>query len=299
MGLIGDIVRFWDRHEPFPRYTRFTHALPDFPLPVKAALPEPLPQVAILTPCKDAADDLGRYFSLVDALDYPRDRLHLRLLEGDFGDDTFVVAGAMLAERKGRYASTDLIKLDLHSGVDRQARKAAGVQRRRRAAIAACRNRLLKAGMETGAKWLLFIDVDMAEIPPGTLKDALVWDAPILMANCLKHEGGAIFDLNGFRYTRKVSDRQAARYVQDGLYQPPGGYFRHYPSPKSSNEIEPMHSVGGTFLLIRRDVITAGADFPEVPYQLHIETEGFALKAADLGFGAFMPPRLVVRHGPR
>jgi GT2 family glycosyltransferase len=86
--------------------------------------------------------------------------------------------------------------------------------------------------------------------------------------------------------------------VRDGIYQPPGGYFRHYPEPDSLAEIEPLHSVGGTFLLIRRDVIEAGADFPQEPYQLHLETEGFALKAADLGFGAFMPPRLVVRHGP-
>ena len=46
------------------------------------------------------------------------------------------------------------------------------------------------------------------------------------------------------------------------------------------------------------DRIEAGADFPEEPYQLHLETEGLALKAADLGFGAFMLPDLIVRHGP-
>ena len=55
---------------------------------------------------------------------------------------------------------------------------------------------------------------------------------------------------------------------------------------------------GGTFLLIRRDVIAAGADFPETPYQLHIETEALALKAADFGFGSFMDADLIVRHGP-
>lgn len=291
-------ARAWRRLDPRPRYTRFTHSLPRFDLPVRGELPDPLPEVAILTPCRDAEGDLRHYFALIDALDYPRDRLHLRLLEGDSVDDTHRVAAAELAERAAALASTGLIKLDLNARVRRDGRHAPGVQRARRAAIAACRNRLLHAGMETAAAWFLFIDVDMAEIPPVTLNEAISWNAPILMANCLHHKGDTIFDLNGFRYTRPVSDRQAARYVRDGLYQPPSGYFRHYPSPKSPNEIEQLHAVGGTFLLIRRDVITAGADFPEAPYQLHIETEGFALKAADLGFGAFMPPRLIVRHGP-
>ncbi len=75
------------------------------------------------------------------------------------------------------------------------------------------------------------------------------------------------------------------------------GFFRHYPAPDSPHEIEPLHSVGGTFLLVRRDVVEAGAVFPEEPYQLHIETEGFALMASDLGFGSFMLPQLHVRHG--
>ena len=64
------------------------------------------------------------------------------------------------------------------------------------------------------------------------------------------------------------------------------------------DDVEQLDSVGGTFLLIRRDVIEAGVDFPEEPYQLHIETEGFALKASAAGFGSFMLPKLIVRHGP-
>ena len=295
--MFGALSRFWDRHEPWPKFTQFTHALPEFALPRKGPPPDPLPKVAILTPCRDAESDLARYFGLVDALDYPRDRVHLRLLAGDSRDETFAVAEALLAEREGRFASTDLIKLDLQTDISRVERKEVSLQRKRRGAIAVCRNRLLKAGLESGAEWFLFVDVDMAVVPPETLVEAMRWNAPILMANCLKHAGAGIFDLNAFRYTRPISDRHAARYVSDGIYQPPGGYFRHYPSPNSPHEIEPLHSVGGTFLLIRRDVVVAGADFPEEPYQMHIETEGFALSAAELGFGAFMPPHLIVRHG--
>ncbi len=302
MGLLKDLhtawARFVDEREKSPRRTMFTHALPVFPLPVRKPLPKDLPEVAIVTPCKNAACDLDTYFALIDALEYPKGKLHLRLLEGDSGDDTYALAEAMLAERERSLASTGLIKLDLKVDLGRGGRSRIGVQRSRRSAIAACRNRLLRAALETPAKFFLFIDVDMAMIPPDTLKRALEWNSPILMANCLTHDGARVFDRNAFFYTRPVSDRSARRYVRDGIYQPPGGFFRHYPEPDSPHEIEPLHSVGGTFLLIRRDVIEAGADFPEQPYQLHLETEGFALKAADLGFGAFMPPGLIVWHGP-
>jgi glycosyltransferase involved in cell wall biosynthesis len=302
MGLLKDLHTAWarlvDGREASPRHTVFTHSLPVFPLPGRGPLPADLPEVAIVTPCKNAARDLETYFALVDALDYPKDKLHLRMLEGDSTDDTFSQAQAMLDQRNGRYASTELIKLDLNVDLGAGGRSRISVQRSRRSAIAACRNRLLRAAMETRCAFVLFIDVDMAVIPPDTLKRALEWNAPILMANCLTHDGARVFDRNAFFYTRPVSDRSARRYVRDGIYQPPGGFFRHYPEPDSPHEIEPLHAVGGTFLLIRRDVVAAGADFPEEPYQLHLETEGFALKAADLGFGSFMPPRLVVRHGP-
>ena len=157
--------------------------------------------------------------------------------------------------------------------------------------------RLLDAALETPSEYFLFIDVDMVAIAPDSLKKALVFGAPILAANCLLEETRAVFDLNSFRYTWPVSDRSARRYVKDGIYQPPKGYFRQYCDFSQGNDVEPLHSVGGTFLLIRRDVVEAGADFPEQPFHLHIETEGFALKAAELGFGSFVAPQLFVYHG--
>jgi glycosyltransferase involved in cell wall biosynthesis len=299
MGIVKDIRLGWlkltDICQPFKRYTRFSHQLRDFPLPHPAPLPDPLPRVAVLTPCRNLADDLAQYFGLVDALDYPRDRLHLIVLEGDSTDDTRQMAEAMLAERDD-YAGADLLRFDtgFHPGEGRRSR--AEIQRDRRGAIAACRNRLMQAALQTDADYFLFIDVDMAEIPPDALRRALEFAAPVLMANCLLQNTTAVFDLNAFRYTRPVSDRMAARYVKGDIYQPPKGYFRDYCKFADGNQVEPLHSVGGTFLLIRRDVAEAGVDFPETPYQLHIETEGFALKAAEAGFGSFVAPQIKVYH---
>lgn len=302
MGLWGDIAEAWARYsdarEKCPSHTLFTHDLPEFPLPRRVGLPDPLPEVVIATPCKNAAPYLDTFFALVDTLDYPKDRLHLHVLEGDSTDDTFDRARKALAARKARYAGTRLLKLDLGFDAGEGNRARWEIQLQRRAAIAKCRNALLAAALETGAGYVLFIDIDMAVIPPHALKEALAYAAPVLVANCLEFDRDKIFDRNSFRYTRRVSDRSARRYVKGGLYQPPRGYFRHYPDFRAPEEIEPLHCVGGTFLLIRRDVVEAGADFPEAPYQLHIETEAFGLKAADLGFGAFMLPGLIVRHGP-
>lgn len=300
MGILRDLhagwARFADARQRAPSFTMFPRELPEFPLPKRASLPDPPPEVAILTPCKNAEADLPRYAALIGGLDYPKDRLHWIMLEGDSTDGTGAAAGALL--KAPGYASARLLRHDIGLDLGAGPRTRVGVQRARRAGIAACRNRLLKAGMQTGAAYLLFVDVDMAEIAPDALRRALEWQAPILVANCLRHEGDRIFDRNSFRYTAPVSDRSARRFVRDGIYQPPTGFFRHYPAPNAPEPIAPLSCVGGTFLLIRRDVIAAGADFPETPYHLHIETEGFALKAADLGFGSFMAPGLIVRHGP-
>jgi mannan polymerase complexes MNN9 subunit len=302
VGLVRDIktawVRLTERFETRPGHSVFTHPLPDFPLPRRVGLPEDLPHVAIATPCKESGAFLDTYFGLVDALDYPKDKLHLLMLEGDSTDDTYEQADRNLTARRHLYAGTRLIKLDLGLDLARSKRGRVNVQRERRAAIAACRNELLRAAMETPAQYVLFLDSDMAVVPPLALKQALAYAAPIMVANCLVFGDDRIFDRNNFRYTRPVSDRAAKYFVNGGIYQPPGGYHRHYPEPFTGTEVELLHAVGGTFLLIRRDVIEAGADFPEEPYQLHIETEGFALKAADLGFGSFMLPGLIVRHGP-
>jgi len=286
-----------DRLDPFKRYTRFTHELKSFPLPVPMPLPDPLPVVAILTPCRDAEGYLETYFALVDALDYPKDRIHLRLLEGDSRDATRDLAASLIAARQDAYASVKLIKLDLGLDLGPGRRSRPEVQLHRRSGIAACRNALLRDGLETNSDWFLCLDIDLVGLPADTLRRAIEFNGPILMANCLLEGTTAVFDLNAFRYTHPVTDRMAGRFVTGGLYQPPKGYFRHYPAATASNVLEPLHSVGGTCLLIRRDVIEAGVDFPEHPYQLHIETEGFALKAAELGFGAFSAPGLHVFHG--
>lgn len=283
-----------DVMEPAKRYTQFGLDLKTFPVPGRGPVPDPLPSVALLTPCKNSAADLPHYVKLIDALDYPKDRLHLRVLEGDSTDNTVGLIDTFLPKLGLASAERLTLPLGVDGGPGRRSRP--DFQRQRRSALAKCRNALLRAALETDAEVFVFIDVDMAEIPPETLREALRFPVPVLMANCLLQGTEAVFDLNSFRYTRAVTDQMARRFVKGGIYQPPKGYFRHYTDRSPGHLLEPLHSVGGTFLMLRREVAEAGVVFPEDPYHIHIETEGFALMAAEAGFGSFCAPQLVVYH---
>lgn len=278
-------------------HTDFSHTLPWFKPPERRELPDELPEVMVATSCKDANEHLERYFRLVGQFDYPASKVHLCILEGDSSDNSRETTMRLLAANKDRFASTELIEFDLKPSIDpAKKRWDPSIQRVRRSTIAKCRNRLLDAFMHSTASHILFVDADMEEIDPGALKQILEFDAPIAIANCLRADSGEIYDMNTFRYLNSPTKDDAADYVLDGIYQPPIGYNREYPDPHSANSIEQVHCVGATFLLIRRDVIEAGVNFPAEPYQLHIESEGLALKAADYGFGSFVLPHLIVRH---
>lgn len=298
MGWRKDLWVAWckcrDIAQPRKRYSQFALPLREFPVPEQGPAPDPLPQVAILTPCKNSEQDLPHFFGLIDALDYPKELLHLRVLEGDSTDRSVALIDKHLPELALASAERLTLDLGLDAGSGRRSRPE--FQRLRRSALAKCRNALLRAAIETDAKVFVFIDVDMAEIPPATLREALRFPVPILMANCLLQGTEAVFDLNSFRYTRPVTDQMARRFVRGGIYQPPKGYFRDYTDRSPGHLLEPLHSVGGTFLAIRREVADAGVVFPEEPYHIHIETEGFSLMAAEAGFGSFCAPQLVVYH---
>ncbi len=273
-------------------YELFGLPLPDMARPAKVEPREPV--IAVLTPVKNASAHLDRFFGLIDALDYPKTKLHLILLEGDSTDDTMAQLEAWRDKIGEAYHGFDILKEDFGYQLPGH-RHADEVQKKRRSILAACRNQLLAAGLEVGAEKFLFVDVDLCEIPPDAISQMLHFNAPILAANCLQETSDALFDLNIFCYARRPSDAEMEPHMHDGLYQPPKGFPRIYPN-RMRHVVEQVHCVGGTFLMIDPKVVTAGVVFPEIPYRCHLETEGFSLMALDKGFGAFVLPKLIVRH---
>ena len=70
------------------------------------------PTVLVLTPVKQAARHLERYFEALAKLDHPADRLSLGLLEGDSTDGTYELLERRLPELRDSYRRVTLAKWD-------------------------------------------------------------------------------------------------------------------------------------------------------------------------------------------
>lgn len=254
-----------------------------------------LPRVEISTPLKNATRFLPRYAELIEALDYPGDRISVGLLVSD-SDDGTLEAAQQLAERwRGKFSGVTVQSEDFGYRLDSRKRGQPRHQMRRRSILARCRNAL--ACLAVGrADYSLLVDVDLLDVPPEALRAALSARRPVVAANCV-NEVGEVFDANAFLLTIGLSFRVLYKFgARKGLLQPPWGFERWYLTDLTCFNIVPLDCVGGTFLLVDNAVFRAGVVFPETPYKFHIETEGFAIMARDHGFESSGLPNLKVVH---
>jgi len=246
------------------------------------------PRVLILTPIKNAARHLPRYVKLIEALDWPGDRLSVGLIEGDSTDDTVAVADALLQRLRERTRRAQLFRrsfgFSMPPGVPRWA---PAFQKMRRGVLARARNHLLFHALDD-EDWVLWIDVDVIEYPTDVLRRLLATGFDVVTPNCVKVRGGPTFDLNNWADQGKVtlSDRRGT------------GAMR-------------LDAVGGTMLLVRADLHRDGLVFPAFPYGVasphartthpvwgkgELETEGLGVMAADMGVQCWGLPDLEIIH---
>jgi hypothetical protein len=76
-------------------------------------------------------------------------------------------------------------------------------------------------------------------------------------------------------------------------------FGRLYLSDQRYRDVVPLHSVGGTMLLVDANLHRAGLLFPEEPYRYLIETEALAAAACDLGVVPVGLPNVEVVHSSR
>jgi hypothetical protein len=246
--------------------------------------------VLILTPVKDAARDLDTYFRGLASVTYPPSLLSLGILESDSSDGTFELLQPRVEALRRRFRAACLFKRDfgfvLPSGVPRWAE---GIQVQRRSVLAKSRNQLLFRALDD-EQWVLWLDVDVVEYPPDVVERLLAAGKDIVTPNCVLHYGGASFDRNAWRDQGRL----------------------HLHDLKAEGALVPLHSVGGTMLLVRADVHRDGVVFPSFPYGVgsprirrdnhwvgEIETEGLGIMAADAGVECWGMPHLEIRHCPR
>lgn len=246
------------------------------------------PRVLILTPIKSAARHLPRYAELIEALDWPAERLSVALLEGDSTDDTYAAADALLPRLRARASRAGLFQrsfgFNIPAGLPRWA---PALQQARRSVLARARNHLLFRALDD-EDWVLWIDVDVVDYPADILRRLLATGYDVVVPNCVKRPGGPTFDTNSWAADGEVtlSDRRG-----DGPMR--------------------LDAVGGTMLLVRADLHRDGLVFPPFRYgveSLHIrarhpiwgkgeiETEGLGAMAADMGVQCWGLPDLEIIH---
>ncbi|KAJ1900027.1 hypothetical protein LPJ81_004026, partial [Coemansia sp. IMI 209127] len=267
--------------------------------------------ILILTPLKNNAKHLARYFALLDKIRYPRNRISLAFLVSDSTDNTqqMLVESRQWYQEKApvevRFKRFEIYRQDFFYSLPRSQRHLRNKQRERRTMMARARNYLWTRALQT-EQWVLWIDGDLEYYPPNIVRDLMVHDRDVIVPNCLvrrkapqnrwKH---SVYDRNAWQETPKSLNMIKKLKEDDFLVE---GYkslktHRKYLDNFSKNEtIVPLDGVGGTFTLVKSHVHRSGVGFPAWLFQHQVETEGFAKLAKAHGYGVFGLPFYYIRH---
>jgi len=145
-------------------------------------------RVLILTPLKDAAPYLSKYFELVAELTYPHHLIDLAFLVGDSSDDTLAILASELDRIQKRpdkipFRSATVVEKDFgfrlsQSVQDRHGFEAQGPRRK---AMGRARNYLLSSALKPDHSWVYWRDVDIVDSPKKILEDFIAHDRDILV----------------------------------------------------------------------------------------------------------------------
>ena len=145
-------------------------------------------RVLLLTPLRDAAPFLEKYFDLLSELTYPHDLIDLAFLVGDSVDDTLTVLASELDRIQSRsdkipFRSAIIVQKDFGKVVDMDVQEKHGfaAQAPRRKAMGRARNYLLYSALKPEHSWVYWRDVDIVDSPKKILEDFMAHDKDILV----------------------------------------------------------------------------------------------------------------------
>lgn len=256
-----------------------------------------LPQIAIFVPVKDGAEFLDRHMALIEALDWPKERLRLVYCEGDSFDDSRARLEVLQAHKAAQFNGIEILTHSAGLKFDRKDRWRPALQLQRRSTLAAARNTLIREGLHLDDEWVLWLDVDVCDFPSDILHTLLGAGEKIVTPDCVLTSGGPSYDLNAYLDVGVPQKYQFFKYVTAGLFQPPINYDKrlHMHDLRFLDKVE-LTAVGGTMLLVHASVHQAGLCFPETPYHYVIETEAFGRMARDAGLSPVGLPNVEIVH---
>jgi hypothetical protein len=145
-------------------------------------------RVLLLTPLRDAAPYLMKYFDLIYELTYPHDLIDLAFLVGDSTDDTLAVLSSEVNRIQQRtdkipFHSVTIVEKDFGSelNMDVESRHGFAAQGPRRKAMGRARNYLLYAALKPEHSWVYWRDVDIVDSPKKIIEDFVAHDRDILV----------------------------------------------------------------------------------------------------------------------
>lgn len=273
-------------------------------------------KILILTPLKDAAPYLSKYFELLAELSYPHHLIDLGFLVGDSNDDTLAVLASELDRIQKRpdqipFRSATIVEKDfgIHLSQNVEERHSFEAQGPRRKAMGKARNYLLATALKPEHSWVYWRDVDIVENPESIIEDFIAHDRDVLVPNIWFHRYENDVDIEGrFDYNSWVESdkgrKLAAKLGKDVVlaegykqydtgrtYMARMGDWRN----NKDEEIE-LDGIGGVNILVKADVHRSGINFPCYAFENQAETEGFAKMAKRAGYEVIGLPNYVVWH---
>ncbi|KAG6016145.1 hypothetical protein E4U43_004146 [Claviceps pusilla] len=273
-------------------------------------------KVLLLTPLKDAAPYLSKYFELLAELTYPHHLIDIAFLVSDSKDDTLAVLASELDRIQKRpdtipFRSATIVQkdFDFHLSQDVQERHSFEAQGPRRKAMGKARNYLLSAAMKPEHSWVYWRDVDIVDSPSSILEDFIAHDKDILVPNIWFHRYEKGVDIEGrFDYNSWVESDKGRKltstldkdvvlaegykqYDTGRTYMAKMGDWR-----ENKDEEMELDGIGGVNILVKGDVHRSGINFPCYAFENQAETEGFAKMAKRAGYQVFGLPNYIVWH---
>ncbi|KAF9182392.1 Polynucleotide 5'-hydroxyl-kinase grc3 [Haplosporangium sp. Z 767] len=271
----------------------------------------PTDHVLIATPLMAAASYLDNYFRKLAEIEYPKQLISLGFLVSTTTTDDGQVDPTLAALQShvsdlvanSTYRRITIVQQSKGpTGHPHKQRHAYELQESRRKVLARCRNSLLASAL-VDESWVLWLDVDVIEYSPGLLLDLITYDKDIVAPNCFYIKAGWFtskympYDRNNWMETTESLAHQRVLDEDEILFE---GYDHDHPTyrlsmadmDQTSKNLVPLDGVGGTFTLVKASVHRAGVNFPSIPVDHEIETEGLAKWAKREGFGVFGAPHL-------
>lgn len=270
--------------------------------------------ILILTPFKEAARHIERYFENVNSLTYPHHLISLGFLVSDSKDGTIEKLQqhaqdvTKQQEPWQRFNRISIFQKDFDFVLSEADRHDYQVQIKRREIMSKSRNYLLASALTEDIAWVLWLDGDVIEYPATLIEDLTSMDKDVIVPNCWWHsyneEGG--YDKNNWQETNESWAYQATLKPNEVLVEGYEDYVRTHRKlmidsrfPDGITDLMytiPLDGVGGTCTLVKAQVHRDGAIFPPFPFQHQVETEGLAKMAKALGYEVWGLPNYLIFH---